>query len=246
MKTMGFDDSNTKAHLVEKQLKLWNAQCRAFNEKIVDKPGCQFLTVAEDEGSLGKEITGELSLRLGWHTFDDEIIHYIAQNSHVSEKLVRKLDKKSQGGVQETIERFLKTIEADSFSGDDYHEGLIVTFLCLAKQGSAILVGRGGNFALSSEKRGLKIRLTASPKVRINRLAELWKVDTKEARRRMLENDEEKKKFIHHYYYHDYDDVQFYDIIFNTDRTQVDRIVSSILGFVNPPAEAKSSLIYAD
>ena len=61
----------------------------------------------------------------------------------------------------------------------------------------------------------------------------------------MLENDEEKKKFIHHYYYHDYDDVQFYDIIFNTDRTPVDRIVSSILGFVNPPAEAKSSLIQA-
>ena len=39
MKTMGFDESNTKALLVDKQLKLWNAQCRAFNEKTVDKPG---------------------------------------------------------------------------------------------------------------------------------------------------------------------------------------------------------------
>jgi hypothetical protein len=130
MKTMGFGESSINAHLVEKQLKLWNAQCRAFNEKIVDEPAFHFLTVAEDEGSLGNEITAELSLRLGWHIFDEEIIHYIAQNSHVSR-----------------------------------------------------------------------------------------------------------------YYYHDYDDVQFYDVIYNTDRTPVVRIVSSILGFVNPPAEAKSSLI---
>jgi cytidylate kinase len=243
MNRMGFDESNINAHLVEKQLKRWNARCRAFKEKVVDEPAFQFLTVAEDEGSLGNEITGELSVRLGWHIFDEEIIHYIAQNSNVSDELVRKLDKKSQSGIQETIERFLKTIEVNSFSGDDYHEGLMVTLLCLAKQGSAILVGRGANFALNSEKRGLKVRLTASPKIRIRRLAELWKVDTKEARRRMLENDEEKKKFIHHYYYHDYDDVRFYDVIFNTDRTPVDRIVSSILGFVYLPAEAKSSLI---
>ena len=242
MKRLGYNESNINDRLVEKQLHQWNARRRDFNGKKVREPEFRFLTIAEDEGSLGSEITGELSRQLGWHVFDEEIIHYIAQNSHVSDKLVRQLDKKSQGGIQETIERFLKSIETNAFSSDDYREGLLVTLLCLARQGSAILVGRGANFALYNEKRGLKIRLTASPEVRIRRLSELWKVTNEEARHRMHANDEEKRKFIHHYYYHDYDDLLCYDITFNTDRTPVDRIVSSITGFVSIQSTTESNV----
>lgn len=237
MQHLGFNGSDVETHLVEKQLRLWQARCRAANEKADTGPDFRFLTVANDEGSMGSEVILELSRRLGWHVFDEEIIHYIAQNGHVSEKLVRQLDQKSQGGIQETIERFLKTIETDSFGGDEYHEGLLTALMCLAKHGAAILVGRGANFALCNEKHGLKVRLTASPEVRIQRLAGLWKVTEDEARHRMEMNDGEKRKFIRHYYYRDYDDMRFYDVMFNTDRASADRIASSIQAFMNHPAD---------
>jgi len=238
---LGFNELSVNARLVEKQLRLWNARCRGLDEKIVNERDFSFLTLAKDEGSLGDGIAQELSNRLGWHIFDEEIIRYIAQNSHVSDKLVRQLDQKFQNSIQETVERFLKTIEADSFGGDEYHEALFVTLACLARQGSAILVGRGANFALNRETRGLKVRITASPDVRIQRLAERWKVKTEEARSRMLADDEEKRKFIRHYYWHEYDDVRFYDVIFNTDRTSIKHVVASIQGMIGPNTEVKTS-----
>jgi cytidylate kinase len=232
MSHMGFNGLNVNAHLVEKQLRLWNARCRAHKEKVNEESGFRFLTVAKDEGSLGNRIIYQLAGRLGWHVFDEEIITYISQNSHVSDKLVRQLDQKSQSSIQETIERFLKTLETNSFGGDEYHEGLLVTLMCLARHGSAILVGRGANFALRNEAHGLKVRLTASSEVRAKRLAERWKVGVEEAHRLMHANDEEKRKFIRHYYYHDYDDIQFYDAIYNTDRTPVEHVVSSLQCFI--------------
>ena len=230
-----FDGLEVKAHLVDKQLHLWNARRRAAKEKTESEPGFRFLTIAKDEGSLGNEVAQELSRRMGWHVFDEEIIHYIAQNSHVSEKLVRQLDQKSQSGIQETIERFLKSIEKESFGGDEYHEALLVTLMCLAKHGAAILVGRGANFALYDEPHGLKVHLTASPEVRVRRLAKRWEVTEDEARHRMQEDDGEKKKFIRHYYWRDYGDTRFYDVTFNTDRTTADRVASSIQAFMNHP-----------
>lgn len=237
MQHLGFNESNIETHLVEKQLRLWNARRRAANEKADKEPYFRFLTIANDEGSMGTEVVRELSRRLGWHIFDEEIIHYIAQNRHVSEKLVRQLDQKSQNSTQETIERLLKTMETDSFGGDEYHEGLLLTLMGLAKHGAAILVGRGANFALYNEKHGLKVRLTAPPEIRIKRLAERWKVTEGEARHRMEVNDREKRKFIRHYYWRDYDNMHFYDVMFNTNQTSVGRIVSAILAFMNHPSD---------
>jgi hypothetical protein len=216
MSHMGFDGLNVNAHLVEKQLRLWNARCRELKEKVNETSGFRFLTVAKDEGSLGNRIIYQLAGRLGWHVFDEEIIGYISQNSHVSDKLVRQLDQKSQSGIQETIERFLKTIETNSFGGDEYHEGLLVTLMCLARHGSAILVGRGANFALINEARHL-----------------------------MHENDEEKRKFIRHYFYHDYDDNRFYDVIYNTDRTPVESVVASLQCYIGKAATIEAMEVQA-
>jgi len=237
MQNLGINGSDINVHLVEKQLNLWNARCRAAKKKTDTGADFRFLTIANDEGSLGNEVIQELSQRLGWHVFNEEIIQYIAQNGHVSENLVRQLDQKSQSSIHETIERFLKTIETDSFSADDYHEALLKTLIGIAKHGAAILVGRGANFALSNEPYGLKVRLTASPAVRIQRLAEQWQVSEDEAKHRMHIDDGEKRKFIRHYYYRDYDNMNYYDVMYNTDRTSADRIATSLQSLMNHPAD---------
>lgn len=232
MDYMKFNKSHINEQLVEKQLRMLEARRRTLDKKTDPEPGLHFLTIAKDEGSLGNEIIEELSKQLEWHVFDEEIIHYIAQNNHVSEKLVRRLDQTSTSNMQEIIERFFKNIEVDSFSRDQYREGLLRTLIGLAKHGSAILVGRGGNFVLNKEKSGLKVRITASPEVRVRRLEERWKVSAEETQQRMRAEDEKKKKFIRHYYWHDYDDERFYDVTYNTDRIPVEDVVSSILGLL--------------
>jgi cytidylate kinase len=232
-----FDDLDLTPEVIERQLDLWSAQRRAAHEENRKPPDAafRFVTIARDRGSLSDEIAQELSKRMGWHVFDSEIVTYIAKNSHVSENLVRQLDQKSQNLVEAMIERLLRMPEYASFGSDEYIGSLLKTLICLATNGSAILVGRGANFALREDKQGLKVRVTASPEVRVQRLSQRWKVTEEEARRRMQADDEERRKFIRWYYRQDFDDVRFYDIVFNTDRASAERVASSIQAFMSNP-----------
>jgi cytidylate kinase len=229
------DKLNLSGDLVEQQLRLWNARRYAAKEKLKEELGFRFLTIARDEGSMGNEIAQELARHLGWHVFDEEIVTYIAENGHVRENLVRLLDQKSQSLIEDAISRLLRMPEYASFGTDEYHEALLETLVSLATHGAAILVGRGANFVLRENAQGLNVRITASPEARIQRLSKSWKATPEEARRRMESDDDERRKFIRQYYRQDFDDLRFYDILFNSDRASAGRIASSILVFMNLP-----------
>jgi cytidylate kinase len=237
MESFGSDQSNVREQIIERQLRLWNERHLAALEKPGDESSLRyrFLTIARDEGSLGDEIALDLSRRLGWHVFDKEIVTYIARNGSVREGLVHQLDQKSQGFLEDVISRLLRMPEYASFGREEYHEALLQTLVCLAAPGDAILVGRGANFALREDQRGLKLRITASLEVRVQRLSQIWKVAPEEARQRMLTGDEEQRKFTRQYFRQDFDDLRFYDIVFNTDRASAERIASSIMVFINFP-----------
>ena len=53
------------------------------------------------------------------------------------------------------------------------------------------------------------------------------------ARHHLESNDEERRKFIRQYFKQDFDDLRFYDILFNTDRASAERIASSILAYMD-------------
>jgi cytidylate kinase len=233
MEYMGTDETSLSADVVEQRLRSWNARRAAARKKLKEESGFRFLTIARDEGSLGNEIAQELARRLGWHVFDKEIVTFIARNSHVRENVVRQLDQKSQNLIEDTISRLLRMPEYGSFGTDEYHKALLETLVCLATHGSAILVGRGANFILRENEQGLNVRITASPEVRVQRLSNSWKATPEEARRRMESDAEERRRFINQYFKQDIDDLRFYDIIYNTDRSSAERIASSVLVFMN-------------
>jgi CMP/dCMP kinase len=236
MKYLESDKQHPAVNIIERHLRLWTAHRQTARKKLNEesRSGFQFLTIARDGGSLGNEIAQELSRRLEWHVFDKEIVTYIAENSHVRENLVSQLDQKSRGLVQDMISHLLMP-ESSSFGVAGYHVELLRTLAYIAAQGAAIIVGRGANFALRDDGRGLFVRLTASSEVRIQRLSRSWKVNPEEAHRRMQADDKERREFIRQYFRQDFDDMRFYDLIFNTDRLSIKQIATSILTVINRP-----------
>jgi cytidylate kinase len=230
-----FKDLGLTAEVVERQLDRWNALRRAAQEEDGKSPvtAYRFLTIARDEGSLGIETAQVLSKLLGWHLFDNEIVTYIAKNSHVRENLIRQLDERAQNIVQDTISSFLRWAEDDYVGNWEYHESLLKTLACIAHQGAAVIVGRGANFALRENQNGIKVRISASPEVRARRLMQKWNVSEAEARHRVQTDDEEHRKFIRQYYRQDFDDLRFYDIVFNTDHASPERVAAAIYSFLN-------------
>jgi len=230
-------ESYGTGHLIERRLLLSNVLKKATSEAPIVEPEnrFRFVTISRDRGSNGDAIAQELAGHLGWHVFDKEIVNYIAENSHVREGLVRQLDERSQSLIQDTIQRFLGMVEGGSFGIEDYHHALIRALAYLAARGEAIIIGRGANLALRAEPHGLHIRITASPETRVARLSERWKVSASAARRRMLELDSERREFVRQHFHRDVDDDRFYDLIFNTDRTEPSHVIASILAVICLP-----------
>jgi len=227
-------ESFSTARMIERQMLL------AKTREKADRPGStaatslhyRFITISRDKGSLGDDIAQQLGQRLGWAVYDKEILDYIARDSHVRQSLAQQLDEKAQSLVHETIQRFLRMAEGGSFGVAEYHEALLKTLAYLCTRGDAILVGRGGNFAMRGETSGLHVRIIASPRVRVQRLSLRWHVPPAEARWRMEGMDNERRSFIRHHFRQNVDDASYYDLIYNTDHLTVSQVVESILGVV--------------
>ncbi len=237
MKSIGANELDLTGDIIERRMRLRDVQLQTERERQeqVAPVRYKFLTVTRDGGSLADEIVRGLAGRLGWHVFDKEIVNHIAEHSHVRENLVRQLDERSQGLIQDAILRMLRMPEYPSFGAEEYHAALLNTLAYIATQGNAILVGRGANFALRAEKEGLNVRLTGSLDVRAMRIAEKMKLTPEQALDRTRADDEERRKFIHQYFKQDMDDVKYYDLIFNTDRLSVKEVVSCIMAVLRRP-----------
>ncbi len=226
------------AALAERQMLLRNARERAIHEQPVAESGLRyrFITISRKDGSLGDTTALELSSRLRWRVYDKEIVHQIAQDSHVRQSLVEQLDERSQNLIHESLQRVLTMAAGASFGAEEYHKVLIKTLAYVAACGEAILVGRGANFVLREEGLGLHVRIVASPEVRVERLSRRWGVPAAEARQRMEQIDTERRNFIRHYYRQDIDDPRYYDIIFSTDYLSAGQVADCIMSMTGMPA----------
>ena len=227
-------ERDVTTRISERQMRLWNALHPKEREK---RSPHRFLTISRDEGTLGNEIAQVLAQRLGWRLYDKEIVNKIANNSHVREEMVRRLDERSEGTNDtflDTVLHLLRIPDTSSFGTEDYHESLLRTLAAIAAQGDAILVGRGANFALQGSEHGFHVRIAGSPEVRAQRLGARWQVTPEKARRCMQAIDAERRAFIHHHFRQDFDDIHFYTVAFNTDHLSVRQVVTSILSLLNP------------
>jgi cytidylate kinase len=201
----------------------------------------RFVTIARDVGSEGDEVASGLAQRLQWHVFDKEIVDSIAEDSHVRQGLVRELDERSQGLVQDMVERLLHMAEGISFGNMEYHKALIKTLAYLAARGNAVIVGRGSAFALQGEP-GLHLRVVASLETRVMRMAQRWEVKPEEAKRRMQQIDAGRHGFVQRHFGQNIDDPLFYDAIINTDRMSVEDAVRCLLGLIRQPGQIPQGL----
>jgi cytidylate kinase len=242
--------------LVERQMLLARVRNQTARPGVAEPASpIRFVTITRDVGALGDQVATALAEDLHWHLYDREIVDFIAQDSHVRQDLVRGLDERAQGMIHDTVQRFLLTSAGISFGNQEYHESLLKTLALVAARGEAVIVGRGGAYALQGEP-GLHVRIFASPEVRARRLAERWQTSLEEARRRMEKIDAERRSFRLQHFRRHVDELRFFNAIFNTDDTSVDQVVRAIAPMItglgrrglqtaalpsNPPLHAEKS-----
>ncbi len=135
----------------------------------------------------------------------------------------------------------LRIPDQSPFSSEEYHDSLLKTLAALAAHGSAVLVGRGANFALRGSGSGFHMRTVGSLYARVERFRRSRQISLESARRMIRDIDRERRAFIRYHFNQDIDDPGFYSIVVNTDDLTVAQVVNSVLPMLKPEVAAIAS-----
>ena len=207
--------------IVEEQVHRWHIQNQ---EKPAEKAGIPVVTVSREPGSGGRIVAQRLSARLEFEVFHQEVLHEMANRAEVSRQLLATLDERGLS----ILEDWISSLVYDRHLWpDEYLQHLMNVVGTIGKHGRAVVVGRGANFILPPEQR-FRVRITASRKLRIEKVARNFDLSPAEAKRRVIKTESNRKAFIRKYFNADIADPTNYDLVINTDALTVENAVDVI------------------
>lgn len=215
------------SNLIDKVLKRSDMRTRVsrfqFTQSLpFSKP---FITIAREPGSGGGPIGMELSKRLGFQFYDQQLIEEIAKSSKLRKEVIRKLDEKGRTAVQDFIQGMLNPNYVSDVTFVRYMTNVVVS---LAYHGNTVILGRGANFVTPRDK-GLHVRITAPRSVRMQRAIQYEHVSASKAREIIRDVEKDRRNFVRQYFNEDISKAEHYDLTVNTACLDLDRSVEIIL-----------------
>ena len=214
--------------IIEEQVHRWQILQKGEKE---EKLGISIVTISREPGSGGGIVAGRLAEKLGIDIFHQEVINEMAKSADVSEKLVETLDGRGLSTLEDWISSL---VHKRHLWPDRYMQHLMKVVGTIGKHGRAVVVGRGGNFILPTEKR-FSVRIVADQVWRIGNVAKEFDISPEEAKRRVMRTESDRRAFIRKYFNADIADPTHYDLVVNTETLNVDdavKVISSALGLV--------------
>ncbi len=197
------------------------------------------ITISRQLGSGGAYLGQQLARNLNIFYADREIISRAAKQFSVLEEDLESIDEKKNS----FWESFLHSFEL-GFS-DPYKPPQIVLppdlilfnaeseiIKHIAKERSAVIVGRCGSYILRNHPNHLSIFLHGDIAFRIKRVEKLFNVTEKVAEKMIVKSDKERSQYFHSFTGEEWTDARQYDISINTSKIDPDNSVKLIMKFL--------------
>lgn len=225
MPVKALHDDPGLSRVVEKQLRRWEITRtqRPGPECRNGGPVYCYLAMSNKVGAGGDEVAALLGSRLGWPVFDKEILQAMAGNDEVRTRLYKSMDERDLGWFEETFRALMQK----GFHRNDYFHRLTETVLCLARQGPAIFLGRGADLILPADQ-GLRVKVIASRRRRVENFARRARVTTEEAAAQIQRIEQERRDFFRRHFHADADDPTRFDLLINVERFSTQEAVELI------------------
>lgn len=223
--------------LVDEQARRWTL-ARKQGAKESRRP---VITIARQHGALGTELARRLADDLKLDLFDREIIHRIAESSHLSERVVSSLDEKNRELLTDWL---AAAASRDYLSPAEYRYHLTRVVGAIAHQGGAVIIGRGSNLILGPGQ-ALRLLVVGPLEVRVRRLMERDSLSDREARRRIQEVESDRRAFLMKYFHAEFPEPETFDLVVNPFVLGLDgcvRVVGSALAAL--PARRNSDALH--
>lgn len=220
--------------IIEEQVQRWEMQ-KKQDLKPVDT--CRVITISRECGSRGEQVAESLSQALGFDLFHHEIVEgMIKETQDFSDSaktvvetdraktLLESLDEKKMNIVEDLVAAL---VHKHHLWPDEYSKILLRVLNTIGSHGNAVILGRGGNFALK-EINALKVRIVAPEDLRRKVVQEAQGLNAEDAQNVMVSTDANRTAFIRRYFNADAQDPANYDLILNTGTLSVEKAVSII------------------
>ena len=189
-------------------------------------------TISRERGSGGRSVATRLAKDLNMQCFGKEIIYDIAQSAGVAEESVEKYDQEHYNKWNLIVDSLrisshfspdyglnfnLANIEPEIFFTEDkYLKATQEILRKFASKPGVILLGRGSQVIFKDRKDALHIRLAAPLPLRIQRIAEMLNVTSKEAAKNVSDIDRSRANYLRDFYAADLNDATLYHLTINT------------------------------
>lgn len=187
------------------------------------------ITVSREMGTGAYQIASEVAQRLKYTLIDGPRIKSLAVKYGLTPEMLQMVDEKPPSYV--TAEDRKRAAALNSIE-------LII--LDLARKGNVVIYGRGAQDLLKDCKNILRLRFIADFEGRVERFAEREWIDPDMARSLIRRSDHQRGGFIHFYFDRDWQDPNYYDLVFNTSRLSESTIVDCIIATVKEPSLKES------
>jgi len=163
------------------------------------------ITISRQMGSGGAYIGHLVAKELGFKYLDREILRKAAERFGTDVSMLEDLSERSPGIIETIIKGFsygtptsgiLQPMRQPVYSKDLFIlECKIIQEI--ANQYNAVIIGRGGFYALREQPRVIRVFIHAAREFRVKRVMQVQKItDIQEARNKVKDSDQSRTKYI--------------------------------------------------
>ena len=189
------------------------------------------IAMNREMGSLGNEVARGLEQALGVRVRHHEMIDHLANRARIRKSHVISFLEGTQGLIERltTDQVRLRVLTADEI-------------LSMAESDDAVLLrGWGATSLLKEVPHAVRVCVSASRRVRVQRMMERLNVDDPDRVGRIVDNNDEAARAVMRRHFHiDPRDINEYDLGINTDRVSVAHCVDEIVKMVKSPQFAET------
>ncbi len=183
-----------------------------------------FVTISRQAGAGGTSVAGLLAKLLNDESQKADAVPWTVFDRELVERVLREhgLPKSYVAFLREEAVPTLETMFAEMYGAQTSRQGLATktgrTILNLAGMGNAIIVGRAAVAVTRNLLGGLHVRLIGTPKIRLRRMMEFYRLEESQARKIMMSKDAGRRAYVRKYFGQDVTDPMLYGLVLNTDR----------------------------
>ena len=188
------------------------------------------ITISRQFGAGGKTLGEKVSKELGYAFYNDQIIQMVAVEAKVSPGWVQSVEKEAGGTLLKFISRVGRRSFLDRISGDSggymdeeiYVDVLNKIITSIAKEGNAVILGRGSQYILSDFKDAFHVLLVAEGADRIRFMETHYRLTTRRAELIVERQEKRRLNLYRKLGKKDPDQPSLYHLVLNTSKLSLE------------------------